>query len=122
MESEILKYVVQGGVGVVVAVVVLLFYRADGLKRDKAWEEHCKGTQEMWKQVMEDKRGLIVADQETREAHIKALNELTLYLKTMNGKLTDIAVWEGVKYTARPHGSSGSLGSPRSSGSSERRD
>jgi hypothetical protein len=103
MELEVLKYLAEGGAGLaaIVIVIVFLFYRSDNLKRDKGWQEHCDATTAMFKEILADKRELILADQETREAHIKALNELTLYLKTMNGKLTDIAAWEGVKYGRR---------------------
>ncbi len=101
MDLEILKLVINGGVGMVGMVVVLLLYRWDKQRSEKVWLQHCEEAQVLWKSVVDDKRGLIVADQETREAHIKALNELTLYLKTMNGKLTDIAAWEGVKYGRR---------------------
>lgn len=101
MEDTIIKVVAEAGPIAIAIVVVFFFYRSDNLKRDKLWEEHCREQIDLWKSVADDKRGLIVADQETRAAHIKALNELTLYLKTMNGKLTDIAAWEGVKYGRR---------------------
>ena len=101
MDWETVKIIVNGGVGMVGMIVVLLLWRYDRQKSERAWLQHCKEAQEIWKTICDDKRLLIVADQETREAHIKALNELTLYLKTMNGKLTDIAVWEQVKYGRR---------------------
>jgi hypothetical protein len=86
MELEILKYAVNGGVGLVAIIVVFLFYRADAIRRDKSWGEHCQALRD----ILADKRELITADQKTREQHIKVLTELTDLLRGLNGKVARI--------------------------------
>jgi hypothetical protein len=86
MEGEVLKYVIEGGVGLAAIVIVFLFYRADTLKRDKSWQEHCQ----MLRDILADKRELIKSDQESREEHIKVLTELATLLKGLNGKVAEI--------------------------------
>lgn len=86
MESEILKYVVEGGVGLVAIVVVFLFYRADSAKRDAIWDKHCNRLLE----VMREQQVLIKSDQDTRERHTAVMVELATLLRGLNGRVATI--------------------------------
>lgn len=109
MDTEIIKALVEGGIGMVAIVVIVWFYRNDNLKRDKQWAEHCEKNDKLWQEhcamlkgFLEDKRALIEADQVTREGNTRVLSELGTLLKSLNGKVAEIlAIDTGVKYGRR---------------------
>ncbi len=97
MEAEILKYVAGLGVGGIIAVIVILIYRADRKASECQLVEAKKESEaqliEVQKQIREDRKfmedrltDILTKDQESREENTKALTELTTVLTRMNGK------------------------------------
>lgn len=109
MTPEIIKALAEGGVAVAAIIVLIYFYRTDGVKRDKAWQEHCEKADKVWQEhckmlqgFLEDKRALIEADQETREHNTQVLTELVDLLKKLNGRVAEIMTFDaGPKYGRR---------------------
>ena len=75
MTPEILQTVGSLGVGAFLGALIFLMFRRDRLSTEKMWRESKKFTDE-----------LIGRDQETREDNTKALTELNILLRKMNGK------------------------------------
>ncbi len=109
MDPEIIKALAEGGIGMLAIVVIIWFYRNDNIKQHKQWAEHCEKQDALWQEncrmlqgFLQDKRELIVADQETRERHTQVMTELVDLLKKLNGRVADIMTdAAGVKYGRR---------------------
>ena len=72
---EILQIAGSLGVGAFLGTLIFLMYRRDRLATEKMWRESKKFTD-----------GLIERDQDTRDENTKALTELNILLRKMNGK------------------------------------
>ena len=75
MESAIIESIAVGGPIAILATIIFSMYRRDRLSTEKMWRESKKFTDE-----------LIGRDQETREDNTKALTELNILLRKMNGR------------------------------------
>ena len=74
MES-ILQIAGSLGVGAFLGTLIFLMYRKDRNSTEKMWRESKKFTD-----------GLIERDQETREENTKAITELNILLRKLNGR------------------------------------
>ena len=74
MES-ILQIAGSLGVGAFLGALIFLMYRKDRNSTEKMWRESKKFTDE-----------IVERDQETREDNTKALTELNILLRKMNGR------------------------------------
>ncbi len=74
MES-ILQIAGSLGVGAFLGTLIFLMYRKDRNSTEKMWRESKKFTDEM-----------VERDQETREENTKAVTELNILLRKMNGR------------------------------------
>lgn len=74
MES-ILQIAGSLGVGAFLGTLIFLMYRKDRNSTEKMWRESKKFTD-----------GMIERDQETREENTKALTELNVLLRKLNGR------------------------------------
>ena len=72
---EVLQIAGSLGVGAFLGALIFLMYRRDRLSTEKMWRDSKKFTDE-----------LIERDQETREDNTKALTELNILLRKMNGR------------------------------------
>ena len=75
MTPELLQIGGSLGVGAFLGALIFLMYRKDRNNTEKMWKESKKFTDEM-----------VERDQETREDNTKAITELNVLLKSMNGK------------------------------------
>lgn len=73
--TEILQLAGSLGVGAFLGTLIFLMYRRDRNNTEKMWRESKKFTDE-----------IVERDQETREANTKALTELNVLLRKMNGR------------------------------------
>ena len=76
---EILQLTGSLGVGAFLGTIIFLMYRKDRNTTEKMWRESKKFTEDRLDELIEK-------DQETREANTKALTELNILLRKMNGK------------------------------------
>ncbi len=76
---EIFQIAGSLGVGAFLGTLIFLMYRKDRLTTEKMWRESKKFTEDRLTE-------LIDKDQETREENTKALTELNILLRKMNGK------------------------------------
>ncbi len=76
---EILQIAGSLGVGAFLGTLIFLMYRKDRLSTEKMWRESKKFTEDRLTELVEK-------DQETREENTKALTELNVLLRKMNGK------------------------------------
>ena len=67
------------GVGAFLGTLIFLMYRKDRLNTEVMWRESKKFTEDRLDE-------LITKDQETRESNTKALTELNILLRKMNGR------------------------------------
>lgn len=74
MES-ILQIAGSLGVGAFLDTLIFLMYRRDRNNTERMWRESKKFTE-----------GLVERDQETREENTKAVTELNILLRRMNGR------------------------------------
>ena len=72
---EVLLIAGSLGVGAFLGALIFLMYRRDRLSTEKMWRDAKRFTD-----------ALIERDQETREDNTKALTELNILLRKMNGK------------------------------------
>ncbi len=75
MEPELLQIAGSLGVGAFLGSLIFLMYRRDRNNTEKMWRESKKFTDEM-----------VERDQNTREDNTKALTELNILLRKLNGK------------------------------------
>ena len=75
MNPELLQIAGSLGVGAFLGALIFLMYRKDRNSTERMWRESKKFTD-----------GLIERDQETREENTKALTELNILLRKMNGR------------------------------------
>ena len=76
---EILQIAGSLGVGAFLGALIFLMYRKDRNNTEIMWRES--------KKFMEDRLSeLVEKDQDTREQNTKAITELNVLLKTMNGR------------------------------------
>jgi len=75
MSPELLQVGGSLGVGAFLGALIFLMYRKDRNATEKMWRESKKFTDEM-----------IERDQETREENTKALTELNILLRKLNGR------------------------------------
>ncbi len=75
MTPELLQVAGSLGVGAFLGTLIFLMYRKDRNSTEKMWRESKKFTD-----------GMVERDQETREDNTKAITELNVLLKSMNGK------------------------------------
>lgn len=97
MESEVLRYALDGGVGLAALVIIFILWRNYGKEREKLWEEYTNKKNQDWEehcqiliQVLEARKELIKDDQRTREAQTIVLSELATLIKQLNGKVAAI--------------------------------
>ena len=76
---EILQLTGSLGVGAFLGTIIFLMYRKDRNTTEKMWRESKKFTEDRLDELIEK-------DQATREANTKALTELNILLRKMNGK------------------------------------
>lgn len=74
MES-ILQIAGSLGVGAFLGAIIFLMYRKDRNNTERMWRESKKFSDEM-----------VVRDQETREENTKAITELNMLLRKLNGR------------------------------------
>ena len=79
MTPEILQVAGSLGVGAFLGTIIFLMYRKDRNTTEQMWRESKEST--------EDRLNTLIAkDQETREENTKALTELNVLLRKMNGR------------------------------------
>ena len=76
---EILQIAGSLGVGAFLGTLIFLMYRRDRINTEKMWRESKKFTEDRLNEIIE-------RDQETREENTKAVTELNVLLKRMNGR------------------------------------
>ncbi len=76
---EIFQIASSLGVGAFLGTLIFLMYRKDRLSTEKMWRESKKFTEDRLTELIEK-------DQETREENTKALTELNILLRKMNGR------------------------------------
>lgn len=79
MTPELLQIAGSLGVGAFLATLIFLMYRRDRLSTEQKWRESKKFTEDRLNEIIE-------RDQETREENTKALTELNVLLRKMNGR------------------------------------
>ena len=97
MESDILRYCVDGGVGLVALVIIFILWRQYVKEREKMWAEYTEKKDREWQEhcqilmeMLQGRKELIKDDQRTREANTAVLAELCTLLKGLNGKVAAI--------------------------------
>ncbi len=76
---EIFQIAGSLGVGAFLGALIFLMYRKDRLSTEKMWRESKKFTEDRLTELVEK-------DQETREDNTKALTELNVLLRKINGR------------------------------------
>ena len=76
---EIFQIAGSLGVGAFLGTLIFLMYRKDRLSTEKMWRESKKFTEDRLTELVEK-------DQETREENTKAVTELNILLRKMNGR------------------------------------
>lgn len=76
---DLMNLVGSLGVGALLAIIIFLMYRKDRQTTEKMWRESKKFTEDRLTEIIE-------ADQASREDHTKALTELIVLLRNINGK------------------------------------
>lgn len=79
MEDSLLEALISGGVGAILAALIFIMYRRDRLSTEKMWRESKKFTEDRLTKLIEQ-------DQESRKENTKALTELNVLLRSMNGR------------------------------------
>ncbi len=75
MSSELLQVAGSLGVGAFLGALIFLMYRKDRNNTEKMWRESKKFTDD-----------IVERDQDTREANTRALTELNILLRKLNGR------------------------------------
>lgn len=76
---EILQIAGSLGVGAFLGTLIFLMYRKDRINTEKMWRESKKFTEDRLNEIIE-------RDQETREENTKAVTELNILLRKINGR------------------------------------
>lgn len=79
MTPEILQIAGSLGVGAFLGTLIFLMYRKDRNSTEKMWRESKKFTEDRLSELVEK-------DQETREENTKAITELNILLRKLNGR------------------------------------
>ncbi len=79
MDSVLLDTIAGGGPVAILALIIYLMYRKDRLNTEKQWRESKKFTEDRLTEIIDK-------DQDTREENTKALTELNILLRKMNGR------------------------------------
>ena len=75
IEYSLVETLAAGGPVAILAALIYLMYRKDRNSTEKMWRESKKFTDEM-----------VERDQETREDNTKAITELNILLRKLNGR------------------------------------
>ena len=76
---EIFQIAASLGVGAFLGTLIFFMYRRDRLNTEKMWRESKKFTEDRLNEIIE-------RDQQTREENTKALTELNILLRKLNGR------------------------------------
>ena len=77
--EQILQIAGSLGVGAFLGTLIFLMYRRDRINTEKMWRESKKFTEDRLNEIIE-------RDQKTREDNTKAITELNVLLRKMNGR------------------------------------
>lgn len=78
LEYSLIETLAAGGPVAILALIIYLMYRKDRNNTERMWRDSKRSTDEM-----------VRRDQDTREANTKALTELNVLLRKINGRGRD---------------------------------
>lgn len=76
---EFLQIAGSLGVGAFLGTIIFMMYRRDRINTEKMWRDSKKFTEDRLTEIIDK-------DQETREENTKALTELNVLLRRLNGR------------------------------------
>lgn len=82
MESILIETLATGGPTAVLALIIFLMYRRDRNNTEHMWRESKKFTEDRLNELIE-------RDQKSREDNTKAVTELNILLRKLNGRKVD---------------------------------